>query len=190
MSGELTAAREARPGRRMAHAWRGDPALCRLRPSNLESQCAAFLVGRVLPLGGYLVCLHGSLQHEVVHGHPSRSAWLNEALVFPSLWLWLLSFRIYREMHLLHHRDQQLTCPVNDPESNYLFPETWAAMGPAAQLFWRALGTVTGQMVVGPAFFGGRFWWRELSRLFNRRPLSSRRLDGSTSRALCWYSRG
>ena len=120
----------------------------------------------VLPLGGYLVCLHGSLQHEVVHGHPTGSTWLNEALVFPSLWLWL-PFRIYREMHLFHHRDEQLTCPVNDPESNYLMPETWAGMGPAAQLLQWTLGTVAGRMVIGPAFFAGRLWWREILRLLN-----------------------
>jgi len=120
----------------------------------------------VLPLGGYLVCLHGSLQHEVVHGHPTRSAWLNEVLVFPSLWLWL-PFRIYREMHLVHHRDEQLTCPVNDPESNYLMLQTWAGMGRTAQLLQWTLGTVAGRMVLGPAFFAGRLWWREVSRLLN-----------------------
>ena len=42
----------------------------------------------VLFLGGYLVAWHGSLQHEVLHDHPTSSPLLNEALVFPSLWLW------------------------------------------------------------------------------------------------------
>lgn len=43
----------------------------------------------VLPAGGFLLAWHGSLQHEVVHGHPTRWRWLNRALVFPSLWLWM-----------------------------------------------------------------------------------------------------
>ena len=47
----------------------------------------------VLPLAGVIVCLHGSLQHEAVHGHPTGNAVLNELVVFPSLWLWL-PFRI------------------------------------------------------------------------------------------------
>ena len=34
-----------------------------------------------------LVTLHSSLQHEALHGHPTRSAALNEALVFPPLGL-------------------------------------------------------------------------------------------------------
>src|SRR5262245_15603811 len=120
----------------------------------------------VLPLGGYLVCLHGSLQHEVVHNHPTRFGWLNEALVFPSLWLWL-PYRLYRETHLIHHRDEQLTCPINDPESNYVLPDAWSRMGPVGRWFRSALGTVAGRMVLGPAFFVGRLWWRELSRLLH-----------------------
>jgi fatty acid desaturase len=118
----------------------------------------------VLPLAGYLVCLHGSLQHEVVHGHPTRIAWVNEALVVPSLWLWL-PFRVYRESHLTHHRDDRLTCPIEDPESNYLTAESWERMGPAARAFRRALGTVAGRLVLGPPFYVGRLAVNELDRL-------------------------
>ncbi len=118
----------------------------------------------VLPLGGYLVCLHGSLQHEVVHGHPTRFSWLNEALVFPSLWLWL-PLRVYRESHLIHHRDENLTCPINDPESNYVLPETWARLGPVARAFRRVLGTVVGRMVLGPPFYVARLLRMEVNRL-------------------------
>ena len=58
----------------------------------------------VLPLGGYLVALHGSLQHEAVHGYPFRSRFWNTAFIFPSLWLWL-PYLHYRHTHLLHHRN-------------------------------------------------------------------------------------
>ncbi|HXV25607.1 MAG TPA: fatty acid desaturase [Alphaproteobacteria bacterium] len=118
----------------------------------------------VLPLGGYLVCLHGSLQHEVVHGHPTRFAWVNEAFIFLSLWLWL-PFRVYRESHLIHHRDENLTCPINDPESNYVMPAAWARMGPGTRALRRALGTVAGRMILGPPYFVGRLYARELRRL-------------------------
>ena len=83
----------------------------------------------VLPIGGYLVAWHGSLQHEVVHGHPTPWRWFNELLVFPSLWLWQ-PYAVYRESHLTHHRDEHLTDPRHDPESFYVTPETWARMGP------------------------------------------------------------
>lgn len=100
-------------------------------------------------LGGYVVALHSSLQHEVVHGHPTPWRRLNEALIFPSLWLWL-PFPYYRETHLLHHRDEQLTLPGLDPESYYLAAEDWAAAGPLGRAFYRAMNTFLGRVLLSP----------------------------------------
>ena len=36
----------------------------------------------VLPAGAWLTAWHGSLQHEAIHGHPTRSARLNAALAW------------------------------------------------------------------------------------------------------------
>src|SRR5690349_17234893 len=76
----------------------------------------------VLPIGAYLVALHGSVQHEALHGHPTRSRVLNELLVSlnPSLWF---PYRRYRKLHLIHHNDEHLTDPRLDPESYYLLPD-------------------------------------------------------------------
>jgi len=103
------------------------------------------------PLGGYIVAWHGSLQHEVAHGHPTPWNWVNEALVLPSLWLWL-PFRRYRDSHLVHHRDENLTDPLDDPESWYVTAEAWARMGPLRRTFCRALNTVAGRLLLGPAY--------------------------------------
>ncbi len=105
----------------------------------------------VAPLGGYIVALHGSLQHEATHGYPSRIAWITEATVFPSLWLWL-PYPVYRDSHLTHHRDERLTCPLTDPESNYVTPTIWAAMSPLHRSIRRALTTVAGRLVIGPPY--------------------------------------
>src|SRR4051812_14030936 len=78
----------------------------------------------VLPLGGYAAALHVSLQHEVLHGHPTRHRWLNESLVFVSPHFWM-PYRRYRTTHLRHHHDQHLTDPSRDPESYYMLPERW-----------------------------------------------------------------
>src|SRR5947208_12747338 len=43
----------------------------------------------VLPLGAWLTAWHMSFQHEVVHGHPTRSRRVNDALGFAPLSLWL-----------------------------------------------------------------------------------------------------
>ena len=65
-----------------------------------------------------LVTLHSSLQHEALHGHPTRSAAFNEALVFAPLGL-LFPYRRFKALHLKHHSDSSLTDPYDDPESFY-----------------------------------------------------------------------
>ena len=117
----------------------------------------------LLPLGGYLVAWQGSLQHEVVHGHPTPWRAVNEALVFPSLWLWL-PYPLYRQSHLVHHQDENLTDPRHDPESYYLTPETWAAMGPLRRGLHWWLNTLSGRMLLGPAVCVGKFATGEVRR--------------------------
>ena len=105
----------------------------------------------LLTLGGYLVCLQASLQHEAAHGHPTPWAEINEALVFPSLWLWM-PYRIYRDTHLGHHCNERITDPLADSESYYLTPERWARMGRLPRLLAWAHNTVLGRLLLGPLF--------------------------------------
>ena len=100
-------------------------------------------------IGAYLVALHGGLQHEVAHGHPTPWPLVNEALVLPSLWLWL-PYRSYQRTHLEHHDDAFLTDPLADPESFYVTPERWARLGGAARAFLWAHNTVAGRLLLGP----------------------------------------
>ena len=118
----------------------------------------------VLPLGGFLVALHGSLQHEAVHGHPTPWAWVNELVVFPSLWLWL-PFRLYRESHLTHHIDALLTDPIEDPESYYVTPERWARLGTLGRGGLWLHNTLTGRLLLGPASCTWRVIADETGRL-------------------------
>jgi fatty acid desaturase len=104
----------------------------------------------LLPLGAYLVCLHGSMQHEALHGHPTRHAWLNAALVYPSLALWLPYLR-YARLHRLHHRNELLTDPREDPESFYLLPDRWQSLSTPTRLLYRLNNTLAGRLLVGPA---------------------------------------
>src|SRR5262245_51859994 len=94
----------------------------------------------LLPLGGYVVALHGSLQHEAVHGYPFRLPWLNSLVVGPSLWLWL-PYGEYRWAHLRHHRDEWLTDPVEDPESYYMTPARWQQIGSLHRSYRRGMNT-------------------------------------------------
>ena len=103
----------------------------------------------LIPLGGYVVCLHGSLSHEVVHGHPTGNRLLNEALIFPSLVLWV-PFRRYFYLHRVHHNDERLTDPYDDPESWFLTPKDWSDVWRPTKWLLTANNSVAGRLIVGP----------------------------------------
>lgn len=94
-----------------------------------------------------------SLQHEVLHGHPFRSRLLSEATVFPALTVFVPYLR-FKDLHLQHHFDPNLTDPHDDPESNYHDPAAWAQLSWPVQAFLRFNNTLAGRMLVGPARSG------------------------------------
>lgn len=115
----------------------------------------------LLPLGAYLVAWHSSLQHEVVHGHPTRLPWANRLLVLPNLWLWL-PYERYRDAHLQHHRDSLLTDPLQDPESNYVTPERWRRLPAALRWAYALHNCLLGRLLLGPFLALGRFYRAEV----------------------------
>jgi fatty acid desaturase len=131
----------------------------------------------VLPIGAYFAALQSSLQHEVLHGHPTRSRIINEALVFIAPHFWLPYGR-YRDTHLAHHNDANLTCPVRDPESYYMLPQHWAELaGIKRSLYW-INQTLAGRMILGPAISIVQFWAAEWKAIFG----------GDTSRLGSWLA--
>lgn len=101
---------------------------------------------------------YNSLQHEVVHGHPTRWPAVNTALAMVPFGL-VLPFAAYRSTHLAHHRSPELTDPDVDPESFYVSAETWARFGPVRRRGLMVLRTLAGRMVLGPPIVAIR-WWR------------------------------
>jgi fatty acid desaturase len=71
-----------------------------------------------------LLVLWMSVQHELLHGHPTRWLWLNKALGYAPFALWY-PYTLYRDTHLAHHCDDDLTLPGLDPESRYLGQQHW-----------------------------------------------------------------
>lgn len=100
--------------------------------------------------GGWLVAWHGSLQHEVIHGHPTGRQGINDAIGSVPLSLWL-PYAIYRESHLEHHRDEHLTDPIEDPESSYFTQSAWERLGATGRLLARWNTTLLGRLTIGPA---------------------------------------
>lgn len=103
-----------------------------------------------VPILALVIALHSSLQHEALHGHPFRNAILNELLVFVPAGLFI-PYRRFRDTHLQHHIDPNLTDPYDDPESNFLDPDVWAQFGLFRRTLYYFNNTLAGRMIVGPA---------------------------------------
>ena len=115
----------------------------------------------VAPLGTLCVTLHSSLQHEIVHGHPTRWNSVNRLLAVLPLALWLPYDR-YRTLHRQHHTDVRLTDPYDDPESFYWCPQEWQRLSRVSQLLLRAQQTLAGRMLIGPFWSIGAFFHKEV----------------------------
>lgn len=110
-----------------------------------------------------LAAFHTSLQHEVIHGHPTPSRWLNEALVALPLAA-VFPFRRYKALHLQHHRDEHLTDPYEDPES-YFWPEDQVhRMNDFQRLIFALNNTLVGRLTIGPALTMIGFARTEIAR--------------------------
>lgn len=96
-----------------------------------------------------VIALQSSLQHEVLHGHPFARRWLGEVLVFPAFNLFVPYLR-FRDTHLAHHQDANLTDPYDDPETNYLDPVVWSRLTGWRQALLNANNTLSGRMILGP----------------------------------------
>jgi fatty acid desaturase len=130
---------------------------------------AALPAPLLLLLGGWTVAWYGSLQHELIHGHPTRWPAVNRALgVFPLMPH--LPFDRYRAIHLAHHRDEYLTDPLEDPETQYFTPPAWMSLGRAGRMVVRITARLAGRLLIGPVWAIGRFLWRDAARAWNDVP--------------------
>ena len=98
-----------------------------------------------------------SLQHELLHGHPTRSKGINRMLGLMPLSAWY-PYDVYRDSHLAHHRDELLTTPGIDPECNYVEPAHFARMSPLRRGLRWATRTVAGRLLLGPALTIPEVW--------------------------------
>jgi fatty acid desaturase len=119
------------------------------------------------PLGAWTVAWHMSLQHEIIHGHPTRSKRVNTWIGTWPLSLWL-PYEIYRRTHLQHHNDSRLTDPLDDPESYYWTEQQWAKLDPLSRMIVRAQSTLLGRVTIGPAWTIFRFWQGLLRQALSR----------------------
>lgn len=115
----------------------------------------------VFPLAIVLVTLHSSLQHEILHGHPTRSAAFNRLLAIVPLSLWL-PYRRYEHLHLTHHHDERLTDAIDDPETFYWTAEDWQKLNPISRFVLRIQQTLAGRVLLGSFWRTGMFVRHEI----------------------------
>ena len=121
-----------------------------------------------VPAAAYLVALHSSLQHEALHGHPTRNSAVNETLIFLPFLL-TIPYRRYKATHLQHHNDERLTDPYDDPESFYLTQYKWESAPRFLKTLFRINNTLLGRLTIGPALVTALFWMSEV-RMAARTP--------------------
>lgn len=106
-----------------------------------------------LPLATVLLAVWAawfmSLQHELIHGHPTRSARVNALFGYAPLSVWY-PYALYRDSHLLHHTDSTLTLPDIDPESTYISQARWDQAGPLKRRLLTVRKTFLGRLLLGP----------------------------------------
>lgn len=134
-----------------------------------------------LPLLSTALALHSSLQHEVLHGHPFMSQQINDLLVFPAVGLFI-PYQRFRDDHLRHHKDPNLTDPYDDPESNFLDPVTWHHMPRGLRGLLRMNNTLAGRMLLGPLIGLAVFYAGDVKRALGG--------DRAVIRAYLWHGAG
>ncbi|MBN9671763.1 fatty acid desaturase [Labrenzia aggregata] len=130
------------------------------------------LIGFYQTLGGWIVCplaavlatLQSSLQHEVLHGHPTRNPSVNEALVYFPLAVFF-PFRRVKTLHLRHHNNDRLTDPYDDPESFYLAWRDWTRLPAFLKVLLTLNNTLAGRLLIGPALSIVGFYGSEIRLL-------------------------
>lgn len=99
-----------------------------------------------VPLLAVLGAWHLSMQHEVLHGHPFKSQFVNDALGGIPVTLWIPYLAFKKDHH--EHHNSDLTNPELDNESYYVSQEQWDNAGPIRRVAWTANRTILFRMFV------------------------------------------
>jgi len=124
-----------------------------------------------LPMLAVLVTWHGHLQHEILHGHPTRSEFLNALIGLPPLGLFY-PYSVFKRNHLDHHRTPVLSKPADDLESFYVTAEQWSRFGRLRRALLIANNTMLGRFLLGPLLSLPAFFLGEIRRIMSGEPVA------------------
>ncbi len=140
-------------------------------------------------VGAWVTAWHMSLQHEIIHGHPTRKRWINNLIGVWPLALWL-PFENYRHSHLAHHNDERLTDPLDDPESYYWRQEEWDGLGRFGRAIIRLQSSLIGRMLIGPFWASTKLWKTEFAQIAagDRRAMRHAAMHGLEAAAILFWT--
>jgi fatty acid desaturase len=99
-----------------------------------------------VPFLAVLGAWHLSMQHEVLHGHPFKNQFINDAIGGIPVTLWI-PYLAFKKDHHEHHLSD-LTNPALDNESYYVSQEQWDKAGRIRRAAWTANRTILFRMFV------------------------------------------
>ena len=99
-----------------------------------------------IPMLAVLGAWHLSMQHELLHGHPFRNQFINDAIGSIPVTLWN-PYLAFKKDHHEHHKSD-LTNPELDNESYYVSQQQWDNAGPIRRAAWTANRTILFRMFV------------------------------------------
>jgi fatty acid desaturase len=99
-----------------------------------------------VPMLAILGAWHLSMQHEVLHGHPFKNQFINDAIGGIPVTLWI-PYLAFKKDHYEHHLSD-LTNPALDNESYYVSQEQWDKAGRIRRAVWTANRTILFRMFV------------------------------------------
>jgi fatty acid desaturase len=99
-----------------------------------------------IPMLAVLGAWHLSMQHEVLHGHPFKNQFINDAIGGIPVTLWI-PYLAFKKDHHEHHLSD-LTNPALDNESYYVSQEQWDKAGRIRRAAWTANRTILFRMFV------------------------------------------
>lgn len=119
----------------------------------------------IVIVGAWFVAWQGSLQHECLHGHPTKWGWVNTLIALPSLAVWI-PYSIYKKSHLTHHNNENLTKPEIDPESYFVTPDKWQSLPAPMKGLLVARNSLLGRFLLGPLEATIVLWSEEFRKIF------------------------
>jgi len=132
--------------------------------------------GEQLPLGLWVIAMaltvtfYLSIVHEAVHGHPTPYPFVNQLLVMLPIG-WVFPFERFRDTHIEHHETGDLTDPLDDPESWYVYAQDWNRSGRIMKAVLTFNNTLFGRMLIGPTITLTRFAIGEVSTFIRNRSM-------------------